>query len=58
MRERQSGEWGDGVTAKSKMFWQNLRMTKIKDDRKLSRECEKEEEKNDEGTRMTSRTEA
>lgn len=41
-RER---KWGDGVTAKSKRFWQNLRMTKLTNDRKLSKECEKKRRK-------------
>lgn len=40
-RGRQSGEWRDRVTAKSKRFWQNLRMMKLRDDRKLSKEREK-----------------
>lgn len=47
------------MTAKSKRFWQNLRMMKLKGDRKLSKRVRKEEGgKNDEGTRMTSRAEA
>jgi len=40
-RERQSGELRDRVTAKSKRFCQNLRMMKLKDDIKLSKECKK-----------------
>lgn len=41
-RERET-KWKDKVTAKSKRFWQNLRMMKLKDDRKLSKEVWKEE---------------